>query len=303
MKQAYVSIVTSSDDHQAIVKLDQTISATCKFHELVLVKTFVGQDRSGLLNDLAALRYSGPITVVWVSEHSTREQRFAAALSQAAGDFVVEWRGQLADLTVEVTQQALDPTDHGTELVLLTTSGDSLLTRAFYRLANTFRPKYAPLVRTVGRVYSRRALSRSLVQFDHDEHLAVSTANAGIPATTNAPIASSRVRSSSMPQRVAEGFRILVHGTQFATAAPLVLAAVFALFGLAAAAYAFAVYIFRQATPEGWTTLMVQIGISQAALLTLIGIIWSRIARLTIQQSIQSRDVVDISVIAPVEKD
>jgi hypothetical protein len=65
------------------------------------------------------------------------------------------------------------------------------------------------------------------------------------------------------------------------SAIPLALAAASTAFGIAAAAWALGFFIIRGRTPEGWTTLMVVIGLGQAAILAMLGLTWTRIDSLT----------------------
>ena len=79
-----------------------------------------------------------------------------------------------------------------------------------------------------------------------------------------------------MVDRVGEGANLLSKGTRFGSTVPLGLAIISALFGIGAALYALAFFLLRGQTPEGWTTLMIVMGLGQAAVLVMLGLVWSR---------------------------
>jgi hypothetical protein len=207
---------------------------------------------------------------------ATPDAAVLAGLARAVGDFVIEWRGPADELSREVIEQALAPTDRGTELVEITGSEDSVMSTAFYRAVNALRARDVPIRKTVGRTYSRHALGQLLSASGFEPQLDVLSAELPVHrmvTTTQSP----HPHREAFIDRVADGGSLLSKGTKFGSAVPLVLASVSGLFGLFAAVYAVVILLVRGEAPEGWTTLMVLTGLGQAAILTMLGLVWTRI--------------------------
>jgi hypothetical protein len=79
---------------------------------------------------------------------------------------------------------------------------------------------------------------------------------------------------------------VLTRGTRAASVLPAVGAFGFALFSFATAIFALVLFFWKGQAPEGWTTLMVVVGLGLAAVLTSLGLLWERVESLsrTIEQ-------------------
>lgn len=274
MKQAYVSLVTYVSElptGKEIRRLQRELEEVASEHEVVVVVPD-GSSAEGMRIEATPEAY----TVVQTSRVSGRRERLYPGLGRAVGDFVIEWQGPLDVLTREVLNDILEPTDGDKELVEIEGGGQSRSSEGFYKLANLLRPSGFPIRKTVGRVFSRRALSALLIGPCPDYELTTRIANLPLPRVTLS-IGSIPYERMSGRERIAEGLRVLLYATRLASVLPLALALVFATFALGAALYALTIFVVRGETPEGWTTLMVLVGLGQAVALVMLGLIWLRL--------------------------
>ena len=275
MKEAYVSLIIPFPDSQLtsakISELDSALNEATRNHEIVIVDNFYSEVANINIEGL-----SGPITVILTNPNSTENSARVAALGRAAGDFVIEWQGHIEDLTLKLIDDFLDPTNQSTELVEFESQFQGKISQFFYKITNSLRPSQMPVRKTLGRSFSRRALGllMSRTRFEPQinilfAELAVQRMNKKVPLKFR--------KEKSFSARIFEGSRILIKGSRFGTVVPLVLSTISGLFGIFVAIYASCLFIFSGKSPEGWTTLMVVIGLGQASILALIGMTWSRI--------------------------
>ena len=159
MKQAYVSVVLpfsgKAPSAQEINALDTALNMTTRGHELILITVF----DSGVKNfEIDGL--TGPLSVVYTNSISSQNSSRVAAFGRSVGDFVIEWQGNIEDLTKDVISEILEPTNSGVELVEFESSFQPISSRVFYKFANALRSSRIPVRKTVGRVFSRRALGQ-----------------------------------------------------------------------------------------------------------------------------------------------
>lgn len=295
MKHGYVSLVLSGEDIpdlETIVRLDRALAAQTRSHEIVVVMPY------GESPPLDRLKTVGPVTTVLTHMRATADGLLIAGLARAVGDFVIDWRGPADRIDETLLEKMLAPTDEGVELVEIVGREGSLVSRFFNRLVNRLRPAAAPLRKTIGRVFSRRALQEVLGATAFEPQLDILTAELPVPRSL-LQIAEPNPHRDSWAQRFSEGLALLSKGTRFGSAVPISLAVVSALFGTSAALYALAVLVFRGRTPEGWTTLMVVIGLGQAAVLTMLGLAWARLDALTRGLSRNTDATAEVHVLAP----
>lgn len=298
MKQAYLSVVLPSatvPEPRLLERIDDVLASKARAHEIVIVAPY---GNSSTMLETTTTR--GPVTIVTTHVRSTKDSAIIAGLARAVGDFVLVWQGPLNALDAGLVSSMLGPTDSGAELVEATGVA-SRASRLFNQAVNRLRPRWAPLRKSIGRTYSRRSVQLILGAAAFEAQLDVLVAEL--------PVQRSRIRvphphphNESFAQRLAEGFSLLSKGTRFGSAVPLSLAALSALFGLVAAIYALGILILRGQTPEGWTTLMVVTGLGQAAILTMLGLVWTRIDALARGLSRNSDATADVRVIAPSSK-
>lgn len=278
MKNAYVSLVLQVDllpTAQEIERIDSALAQQTRSHEIVLVLPFnqsTGPRGTFLLH--------GPISIVTTHIRSTRDSALIAGLARTVGDFVIEWRGPLDALNGHLIASMLEPTDSGMELVEATGTARSNASRLFNTAVNRLRPKTAPIRKTVGRAYSRRAVQVVLGGAVFEPQIDVLVAELPVQRVMFS-VPYPNPSTSVLTQRISNGLTVLSKGSRFGSAIPLTLAGVSALIGSFAAIYAVAFLIIRGQTPEGWTSLMVLIGLGQATILTMLGLTWMRVDSLS----------------------
>ncbi len=275
MKQAYVTLVLpfsgkAPSTHEIRV-IDTALKQTTREHEIILITIFDSGFGNFEISDL-----SGPLSVVYTNSISSQNSSRIAALGRAAGDFIIEWQGELQSLTKDVIIGLLEPTNSGIELVEFESTFQPNSSRMFYIFANSLRSSNIPVRKTVGRAFSRRALGQLLLGVNFEPQINVLFAELPIQRS-NQTIEVNFATSQNFKERIAEGVTLLAKGSRFGTVVPLALATVSALFGMFVAFYALTIYVLNGKSPEGWTTLMIVTGLGQASILALIGMTWSRI--------------------------
>lgn len=279
MKQAYVSVILPFSGKlpspQEINALDAALRISTRSHELILIATFDSGLINFELNDL-----TGPLSIVYTNTVSSQNNSQVAAFGRAAGDFIIEWQGPIGDLTKDRIMELLEPTNHGAELIEFESSFQPISSRAFYSFANSLRSSRIPVRKTVGRVFSRRALGQLLLGSSFEPQINVLCAELPVQRTSKAIHVNFAARQN-FRERIAEGMTLLSKGSRFGTVVPLALATVSAFFGIFVAFYALTLYLVNGKSPEGWTTLMIVTGLGQASILALIGMTWSRIDSLS----------------------
>ena len=279
MKQAYVSVILPFSGRvpssQEIAALDAALKLTTREHELIFITIF----DSGVKNfEIDGL--SGPLSIVYTNSISSQNSSRVAAFGRAVGDFIIEWQGNIEDLSKEALSEMLEPTNNGIELVEFESSFQPISSRVFYKFANSLRSSRIPIRKAIGRVFSRRALGQLLLGSSFEPQINVLCAELPVQRT-NQTIQLNFATSQSFRERIAEGMTLLSKGSRFGTVVPLALATISALFGIFVAIYALALYVVNGKSPEGWTTLMIVTGLGQASILALIGMTWSRIDSLS----------------------
>lgn len=281
MKHAYVSLVLpvrTIPDVATIERLDAVLANCVRAHEIVIVTSFGRNGHSAALQEEMAVQ--GPVSIVTTHLRSTPDGAIVAGIARSVGDFVIEWRGDLEHVDDRLIGDVLGLTDSGVELVEVVGIERSRASRLFRRVVNALRPRHSPLTRTVGRAYSRYAVQAVLGTAAFEPQLDVLVAELPVQRAAYR-VLSANPPHATLSQRLNNGFTLLAKGTRFGSTVPLTLAAVSAATGVGAAFYALGFLILRGRTPEGWTTLMVLIGLGQAAILTMLGVIWTRIDSLT----------------------
>ena len=279
MKQAYVSVVLPFSGKvpstEEIHALDNVLNNASRNHEIILILTF----DSGLMN-FEINELTGPLSIVYTNSISSQNSSRVAAFGRAVGDFIFEWQGAVGDLTTDMILELLEPTNHGIELVEVESSFQLITSRAFYSFANTLRSSRIPIRKTIGRVFSRRALGQLLLGSSFEPQINVLCAELPVQRISKTINVNFAV-SQSFRERLVEGMNLLAKGSRFGTVVPLALATVSAFFGIFVAFYALTLYLLDGKSPEGWTTLMIVTGLGQASILALIGMTWSRLDSLS----------------------
>lgn len=299
MKHAYVSLVLPVEtipDVRTIEALDAALASRSRAHETVIVAPY-GQHGSTIMlrGDIAV---AGPVSVVTTHLRSTPDGAIVAGLARSVGDFVIEWRGPLQAVDEALIGELLAPSDAGTELVELVGIEGSRSSRIFNLAINALRPRNAPLRRTIARVYSRQAVQAVLGAAAFEPQVDVLVAELPVQRTVR-PVSFANPQHATISQRLTNGFSLLSKGTRFGSTVPLILAAVSAATGVGTAIYALGFFLIRGQAPDGWTTLMVVIGLGQAAVLTMLGLTWTRIDSLTKGLARNPDMTATVQVVAP----
>ena len=279
MKQAYVSVILpfygKVPSTQEIAALDTALRFSSREHEIIFITIF----DSGF-NDFEIDGLTGPLSIVYTNSISSQNSSKIAAFGRAVGDFILEWQGTIEDLTDDVISELLAPTNTGIELVEFESSFQPISSRIFYKFANSLRSSRIPVRKSVGRVFSRRALGQMLLGSNFEPQINVLCAELPVQRLSR-KIQVDFAASQSFRERIAEGMTLLAKGSRFGTVVPLALATISAFFGIFVALYALTLYLLNGKSPEGWTTLMIVTGLGQASILALIGMTWSRIDSLS----------------------
>jgi len=279
LKQAYVTVILpysgKTPSVQDIATLDAALKLTTREHEIIFISIF----DSGVL-DFEIKMLFGPLSIVYINPISSQDTSRIAALGRAVGDFIIEWQGPIKQLSEDFILELLEPTNSGIELVEFESSLQTSSSRMFYKLANSLRSSRIPMRKTVGRVFSRRALGQLLLGSSFEPQINVLCAELPV-LRTNRSIEINFAARQSFKERIKEAMSLLVKGSRFGTVIPLALATISALFAISVALYAFVLYILNGKSPEGWTTLMIVTGFGHASILALIGMAWSRIDSLS----------------------
>ena len=297
MKHAYLSLVLISKVPFSVVdlrKLDQMLSRVVRLHEIVVVLPY----SRGIDSHVKGLNNSGPVTLVYVHERSSRDRFISAGLTRVVGDFVLEWHGTLSDLTDEDLSGWLEMTSGGMELLEILPGAESMSSRFFYSIVNRLRSSSEPVRRVVGRLYSRHALEYLISALTFEPQIAV--------LVSETPVARAVVVFETAPayeietrERLRDGVELFSKGSRFGTVIPLALSLGSATIALIGVLYAVGVFLLSGETPQGWTTLMVLLGLGLASVLFMMGLIWSRIDALTRGLSRQQDPTALVTVIPP----
>lgn len=271
MKYAYVSAVLSSSndtDVNSVIALDKNLSATCKLHEIIVIT-----NSESFFRALQPHTFDGPITILTNTEVKESDALKIEALSRSVGDFIIEWNGKIDDISLELIQQVLLNSDQGIELTEI--EGKVKPTeRVFLKLINNLRKPQMPIVSNVGIAFSRYALNQLISKSKYESKFQIIVAN--LTLTRRARINHNSRTIFHYP--VGHKVDLLTRGTSIGSTIPFILAAISALIGAGSAIYAVLLYIFIGTLPQGWTTLMIAIGLGNASILTLLGFIWSKLS-------------------------
>ena len=275
MKQAYISVVlldqSTKPSPDQIEKLDLLLSRETRIHEIILVAKYPIIEK-----DFHNLELNGPFTILTVQSTANMNDLTIAGLGRSVGDFVLEWTLAPSKIEPETLLDLLAPTDTGFELVEAVPKKVSIGNQVFYKFVNQLRAKNQPVKRTIARLYSRRTLNWILEANRFEPHLMI--LNAEVPQKKS--ICALAVKSNekrSYAERIQEGIILLAKGSRFGTVIPLLLAGISSLFAIGVAFYALTIFLLFGNAAEGWTSIAVVIGSGQAAILALIGLVWSRL--------------------------
>ena len=297
MKQAYVSVILPFSGKipsiNQIKALDEALNFTTREHELIFVTTF----HTGI-KDFEVDGLTGPLSIIYTNSISSQNSSRVAAFGRAVGDFTIEWQGTIDDLNRDTILELLEPTNNGIELVEFESSFQSITSRIFYKFANSLRSAKMPVRKAIGRVFSRRVLGQLLLGSTFEPQINVLCAELPVQRASQT-IRLNFADRQSVKERTVEGMMMLSKGSRFGTVIPLTLAIISAILSIFVAIYALALYLFNGKSPEGWTTLMIVMGLGQASILALIGMVWSRIDSL-LKSLTRPRDATaDVAVFPP----
>ncbi len=279
MKNAYVSLVIFAQTDMTaieIARLDRLLSTITRNHEIVVSGPAAVTIQ--ICNDARSADEfvsTGPVVFVETQSRATEDQILLTGLARSVGDFIVEWRGSISDLDQTLLEELLNQTNYDFELVEVVERNKRKATNFAYWAVNLTRAEHSRVCRSIGRVYSRAALqivlntspSRPIIDVVVAE-LSVSR----IRLSTNFQYSRGTIKVRA--QRI---IGLFARGSRVGTTAPLIFAGLFAFFGVFAVFYSIIVLLFRGQTPEGWTTLMIVVGIGQASILAMLSFIWSRV--------------------------
>ena len=271
MKYAYVSAVLHSSDDtdiKSIIKLDENLSATCQLHEIIIITKSDSFSR-----ELQLLSFDGPVTILTNTEVRESDALKIEALTRSVGDFIIEWNGNIEDISLQLIEDILNNTDQGIELTEI--EGKVRFTeRLFLKLLNKLRKPQMPILSNVGIAFSRYALNQLISKSHYESKFQILVANLTLTRRTHMNHNSRTIFHYPVGHKV----DLLTRGTSIGSTIPFILATISALIGAGSAIYATSLYVFIGTLPQGWTTLMIAIGLGNASILTLLGFIWSKLS-------------------------
>jgi hypothetical protein len=294
MKEAYVSLILPFPDtggiEETIKNIDLALGAVTRNHEIIIVNDFYSAQPKLDFENL-----TGPVTIILTNPNALSNYARVAGFGRAVGDFIIEWQGNLKDLNGGLIVELLEPTNTGAELVEYESQFQSVSSHFFYKLTNSLRPSKMPIRKVLGRSFSRRALGLLLTRTKFEPQVSILFAELPVHRVSRR-VPLNFVDNQKFRERIFEGFKVLLKGSRFGTVVPLILSTISGLFGFFVAIYACVLFIYSGKSPEGWTTLMVVIGLGQASILALIGMTWSRIDSISRGMSMTSEATSEVIV-------
>ena len=298
MKESYITFVLPIGgqvfSYAQLVEIDKLLERNTRRHEIVIIAPFTGV----ISGNSDSLEFSGPVSIVFTALNANQNSALNAGLARSVGDFIVEWYGSTESLSDQTFSSLLGPTDFGIELVELEFANSRIVSKIFYKLVNSLRSSGVPVRKIVGRSYSRRALGQILNAVTIEPQFSILFAELSLPRKVVKTDISLAVKES-LQYRTAQGVALLLKGSRFGTVVPLLLAAISTVFGVGVSIYATVLYLTVGKSPEGWTTLMIIIGLGQASILALLGLTWSRIDSIARGLSGKTDATAEVIVIPP----
>jgi len=298
LKESYVTFVLPIGDqiltYAQLIEIDKLLERNTRRHEIVIIAPFTGV----ISGKSDSFEFSGPVSVVFTALNANQNSVLNAGLARSVGDFIIEWYGSTESLSDQTFSSLLTPTDFGVELVELEIANSQIVSKIFYKLVNSLRSSGVPVRKIVGRSYSRRALGQILNAVTVEPQFSILFAELSLPRKVVKTDISVAVKES-LHHRITQGVALLLKGSRFGTVVPLLLAAIFTVFGVSVSIYATVLYLTVGKSPEGWTTLMIIIGLGQASILALLGLTWSRIDSIARGISGKTDATAEVFVIPP----
>jgi len=253
-------------------------------------------DVKGLLDGTFPL---GPTTdFADITASATQDEMILSALGRAVGDFVFSWQSSLEQVTRELLVACLEKTDKGDQIIELVFNKRSSTIKLAYFLTNVLRKSERHIQRSNCVVYSRFAIEKLLQYATYDPQLRIVRAELPVRKST---IEMNEKMSTNVPlgRRVLDMAALIGKGRKLGTAIPLVFSVFSAFLGLGIMLYSLIALLIKDSTPEGWTTLMMIIGMNFAVVMFNLTLIWSRLE--SISKSVATRvDMTSsVNVISP----
>lgn len=257
-------------------RIDRWLSTNCRAHEFVVVSSSSRQ-----LADHSSLgSLDGPTGFVQVYANASTDQRLLAGVAQAIGDRVFCWRAEPRELEPEFLSAAFDDGAQLAEIVDVGVGRFDRTSRLLLATANRLRRGREPIRASVGTVLSRRCIGIVLDRSPLETTLDCILADIPLPRCQRLPDRVLDLRRQG-GSRSGTRYRYVSRGTNLGRIFPILLGAAFGAISVLVVLYAVTVFAVSRETPQGWTTLMVAIGLGNAGVLASLGMIWSRLARIS----------------------
>lgn len=271
MKQAYISIVVHSrdiTDHQAITNLSRVLTETSKLSEVIIVSHY-GTDHK----KLCLHNENIPITVVYTKAHASADEMYLAGLARAAGDYVVLWTESIERFTLDISKKLLAPASNSFEITQIS-SKLSASSYAFLSLLNTTRRNKKNINPAVAYCFSRHALNILIRETRFESDIDIAVANIPFEIFCYDREIDTSARKMSFMRKVT----LILKGTNIGLRAPMILSILSGFISFLIVIYALGVYLLNGKSPEGWTTLMIAVGVSQSSVLAVLTFILGKVA-------------------------
>ncbi|WIM39759.1 glycosyltransferase [Paenibacillus sp. PK4536] len=285
----FVSVVmyTYNDEHviaDALIKMDQKISASFKNYELILVND-ASTDKTLENAREAIAKLHGDTTIINLSRKHGVESSMMAGLNKSIGDFVFEVESMDVNYSFELLYEMFKvATGKGYDIVAATSGQTGWKSKLFYKLLNSMSYLNLSLSTENVRLVTRRALNAML---NLKEKVRYRKALYEFTGYSKTLISYKTDKADSHRKMNRENFSLAIDALVSFSNAGLklshYLSIAFFLFSIFMGAYALYNYFFNKSVVEGWTTLMIIICFGFAGMFFIIGIIGEYIARILIE--------------------
>ncbi len=268
MKETYLSVILTNPEITCdeLQKLDGELVSLVRLHEIILVQSSTSKF------DLSTIEFQGAVTVLKINGLTGDSRIRISGLGRAVGDFVFEWAGKVQDFPSKYISESI--LESAGEIELFEFQGSAKWTMNLStNFLNRFRSSDLPLRRSIGVFYSRKMLNQILTRSAHEPEIDLLIGE--IPKWLR--IAKELPMQNSSSKEKSRFFELLTRGSSIGAAIPFLIAAVSAVTAFGAILYALSAFLFFGKTPQGWTTLMILIGLGQASITILLGFIWSKL--------------------------
>lgn len=251
-----------------ILRISKILKKAAKISEIVVVASH-GINKP----DLGLPETGIPMTTVYTRIQSSLDDELIAGLSRAVGDYVILWSEKTQLLDEKSIHSLIEPSNLGFEVSLLTVM-ESKKDKNFFQILNLFRDEFSKISPLASYCFSRQALNMLLNEARFEPHFEIVVANIPFTPFIVDPV---QIQPSTKTLAFGKKLALISRSTNLGITAPLLLAIMSGVMALFIAFYAVIVFLVSGKSPEGWTTLMVALGLSQSSVLSVLVFILAKL--------------------------